>query len=234
MKEKILRNLEWLVGFILVVCVIYGSYNLSKKVAGENVQKKETDVVLDAGHGGDDPGKVGVNGAKEKEINLAVVQKIQKILEEEGISVILTRTKDARLDKNGQEYSKTEDMKTRVQVMNEAKPKLVVSVHQNSYPSEDVKGGQVFYFTHSAESQKYAEIMQEAIRTVDPSNHRQMKENETYYLLKKTEVPALIVECGFLSNWEEAEKLIQDSYQEEMAKAIAEGIKSCLESTSQN
>ena len=61
-----------------------------------------------------------------------------------------------------------------------------------------------------------------------------MKENETYYLLKKTEVPALIVECGFLSNWEEAEKLIQDSYQEEMAKAIAEGIKSCLESTSQN
>ena len=125
-------------------------------------------------------------------------------------------------------------MKKRVEMINEIKPQMVVSVHQNSYTSEQIKGAQVFYYQTSEESRKIAEILQEAIRIVDKSNERQAKGNDSYYLLKKTKVPTVIVECGFLSNWEEAGKLSNETYQEEMAQAIANGIKSCLEDTSQN
>ena len=224
----------WMIGILVVLVIIYGSFTMSRKVISTSVKEEKIVVFLDAGHGGSDPGKVGVNGALEKDINLAIVEKVQEILENEGIATYLTRDSDKRFDGNGEEFSKSLDMKNRVEIVNEIRPELVVSVHQNSYSSEQIKGGQVFYYQSSEESKTYAHIMQEAIREVDKENKRQAKGNDTYYLLKKTEVPTIIVECGFLSNWEEAEKLSQEAYQNDMAKAIAQGIKSCLESTSQN
>lgn len=234
MKEKIIHFMGWMIGILVVLVIIYGSFTMSRKVISTSVKEEKIVVILDAGHGGSDPGKVGVNGALEKDINLAIVEKVQEILENEGIATYLTRDSDKRFDGNGEEFSKTLDMKNRVEIVNEIRPELVVSVHQNSYSSEQIKGGQVFYYQSSEESKTYAHIMQEAIREVDKENKRQAKGNDTYYLLKKTEVPTIIVECGFLSNWEEAEKLSQEAYQNDMAKAIAQGIKSCLESTSQN
>lgn len=233
-KENLLEKIEWILGFVILLGIIYGSYTVSKTIVtepaeNENVRTETARVILDAGHGGRDPGKVGVNEVLEKDINLAIVLKIQKLLEEEGITVMLTRTEDTRLDENGQEYSKMADMESRVQMINEVRPEMVVSIHQNSYGSEEIKGAQVFYYTDSEESQQMAEIMQESLRTIDPTNDRQIKADSTYYMLKKTEVPTLIVECGFLTNWEEAEKLADEVYQEEMAKAIVDGIKKCLE-----
>lgn len=228
MKEKIIGKIEWLLTVIILSIIIYGSYTLSKNMVKEVALTENTVVVLDAGHGGSDPGKIGINQVLEKDVNLAIVLKIRTMLEEENIGCVLTRETDERLDENGKELSKTADMKERVSIMNEVHPKLVVSVHQNSYTSSEIKGAQVFYYESSDESKKIAEIIQEELRKVDTSNTRKIKGNSTYYLLKRTEVPAVIVECGFLSNSEEADKLATEEYQEKMAEAIVNGIKSYL------
>lgn len=181
-------------------------------------------VLLDSGHGGSDPGKIGVNQSKEKDINLQIAKKVKKELEKEKVKVVMTRTEDKGLDSEGARNHKVEDMKERVRLINETAPDLAVSIHQNSYTGESIKGAQVFYFTHSEEGRKAAEIMQERLRAFDAENRREAKANSTYYVLKKTEPPTIIVECGFLSNHEEAQKLVSEEYQQDMAKVISEGI----------
>lgn len=101
---------------------------------------------------------------------------------------------------------------------------IAVSIHQNSYSEESIHGAQVFYYTHSKSGEKSAKILQESMREVDSDNKRQAKENDTYYLLKKTQVPTVIVECGFLSNQKEADLLITEEYQDKMADAVVKGI----------
>ena len=106
---------------------------------------------------------------------------------------------------------------------------MTISIHQNSYTSPEIKGAQVFYYTTSTESQKLAEILQKTlIEQVDPQNHREAKANDSYYLLKKTDSVIVIVECGFLSNPQEAEKLSDEEYQQKMADAICTGINKYL------
>ena len=192
-------------------------------------QGGKTTIVVDAGHGGSDPGKVAVNGDLEKDLNLAIAKKVREKLEESGFQVIMTREKDEGLKREGKEAGKKEDLYTRVKTINDSKAALAVSIHQNSYGQSDVKGGQVFYYTHSDEGEKAANLMQEALKEVDADNTRQAKANNTYYLLKRTEIPTIIVECGFLSNPEEAEKLGEEEYQEQLAESICGGVKAYLE-----
>ena len=109
---------------------------------------------------------------------------------------------------------------------------LAVSIHQNGYEQEGICGAQVFYYTHSTEGKSAAEYMQNSLLSVDADNKRQAKANDTYYMLKRTEVPLIIVECGFLSNREEAEKLSTDEYQEKVADAICNGIETYLKDIS--
>lgn len=116
-------------------------------------------------------------------------------------------------------------MKRRIALIDEAAPRVTVSIHQNSYPEEYVHGAQVFFYTGSAEGQRLAETIQKRlIEGVDPENNRQVKANDSYYLLKKTGTPIVIVECGFLSNQAEADKLTTDLYQEKVAWEIHMGI----------
>ncbi len=217
---------------ILVMLTLAGLVMISKKlekyVNSDKVEKKGYTVVLDAGHGSSDSGKVGINGVLEKDINLSISKKTKKYLEKKGICVIMTRNKDESLAEGENGNRKVQDMKARVKRINDTKPDLAVSIHQNSYHEESIHGAQVFYYEHSESGEKDARILQEALLAVDPDNTRQVKANTTYYLLKRTEVPILIVECGFLSNQEEAEKLASEDYQKELAKAIANGIESCL------
>ena len=146
-------------------------------------------------------------------------QKVQNLLEEQGIKVVMTREDESSLRE-----SKAGDLKARVELINQTKPALVVSIHQNSYSDENIHGAQVFYYTHSKDGENAANILQEALRKIEPENHRQAKANDTYYVLKKTEVPVVIVECGFLSNQKEAEKLCSEDYQIQVAQAIVDGI----------
>lgn len=160
----------------------------------------------------------------EKDINLIIAGKVKRILEQQDVEVVMTRETDAGLYEENASNKKARDMKNRCALINETAPDCVISIHQNSYHEEYVKGAQVFYYGTSEESKRLAETIQDKmIGYVDPENHRQAKANESYYLLKKTSAPIVIVECGFLSNWEEAKKLQDDHYQNQVAWAVAMG-----------
>ena len=186
--------------------------------------KSRACVVIDAGHGGSDPGKVGINNQLEKEINLKIAEILKDFLRAEGIEVVMTRESDAGLYDEGASNKKVQDMKRRLEIIEKADPVIVVSIHQNSYHEEYVKGAQVFYYTTSESSRQLAEVIQEQLRSLDPDNRREAKGNDSYFLLKKTSKPIVIVECGFLSNREEAEKLSSALFQEKMAWNIHMGI----------
>ena len=155
--------------------------------------------------------------------------KLQKILEQNNIKVVMTRNTDAGLYSEGATNKKAEDMQKRCKIIEDSNALFTVSIHQNSYTSPEIQGAQVFYYGQSENGKKLAEILQTAlIEQVDPDNHRAAKANESYYLLKKTPTPTVIVECGFLSNPTEAELLLQDDYQDQLVNAIYTGIKTYL------
>ena len=222
------KKAELVILILLIAGLILTGRNLGEYVSSGKVESKEKKIVIDAGHGGRDPGKVGVHEIQEKDINLAIAQKIREKLEEKGITVIMTREKDETLAPEGSANKQVEDIKKRVKIIDEAAPALAVSIHQNSYHESSVQGAQVFYYKHSKEGEEAAEIMREALLAADPGNTRESKANDTYYLLRRTETPTIIVECGFLSNPEEAEKLSTEEYQEKLAEAVTAGIETCL------
>ncbi len=192
-------------------------------------------IVIDAGHGGTDPGKVGKSGVLEKDVNLAVAKKLQTRLEADGIYVVMTREGDAGLYSENAQNKKREDMEARVRIISEAKPELTVSIHQNSFPSEDCTGAQVFYYKDSEESKKLAELLQKKFPEVlGDGNTRQAKANSDYYLLRKTECPIVIAECGFLSNASEEALLASEAYQEKVAEVLYLGIRQYLSETAKS
>ena len=156
---------------------------------------------------------------------MIIAGKLKDLLEQQDLYVLMTREEDEGLYDEGASNKKVQDMKRRCELINGEQPACVISIHQNSYHEEGIHGAQVFYYGTSAESKKLAEILQEElVRFVDPENHRQAKANDTYYLLKKTQVPVVIVECGFLSNWEESKKLQDENYQDRLAWAVHMGV----------
>lgn len=225
------QKIRLVMAIILLASALLIGKTMSVVVSSGQVKKEsmKKTVVIDAGHGGSDPGKIGVNQCLEKDINLQIALKVKEKLENEQIKVIMTREDENGLSTDGASNHKIEDMKKRVEIINASEASIAVSIHQNSYTSEEVKGAQVFYFTHSEQGKQMAEIMQENFRLANSENKRQAKENQTYYMLKKTKIPTIIVECGFLSNWEEAEKLTDDSYQEKTAQIICDGIMKILQ-----
>ena len=188
------------------------------------VAEKKKVIVIDAGHGGIDPGKIGIHGEQEKGINLKIAEFLKTFLELDGYEVVMTRTEDGGLYDENTSNKKVQDMKRRIEVIEEADPILVVSIHQNSYSEEYVKGGQVFYYGTSEVSKDLAETIQKQLKQLDPENKREAKANTSYYLLKKTSRPIVIVECGFLSNAAEADKLSDPLYEERLAFRIFMGI----------
>lgn len=199
-----------------------------RETAGKIKQEKDVKIMIDAGHGGKDPGKIGVRGEKEKDLNLEIALKLQKYLEEQGLRTVMTREDGERLGD-----SQAEDLKERVDLIDREDPVLAVSIHQNSYTQENVRGPQVFYYTHSDKAEKAAELIQEELRLMDEEHAREAKANATYYLLKNTKTPVVIVECGFLSSPVESNMLSEESYQKTMAKTIGNGIMKYVETLSE-
>lgn len=198
-------------------------------VAG--VEKKPV-VVIDAGHGGKDPGKVGCNGALEKEVNLQIALRLKILLEQNDVFVVMTREDDCDLASENATNRKNEDLKARVNLTREVSPAVMVSIHQNSFTEEDVDGAQVFYYSGSADGKRLGIMVQEHLKQeLSDGNQRVAKANKEYYLLKQAECPAVIVECGFLSNPAEAELLVTKEYQEKVAFAIHLGILEYIHTT---
>lgn len=186
-----------------------------------------TVVVIDAGHGGFDPGKIGINNALEKDINLSIAIKLKTLLEFHYIKVIMTRDEDKDLSSSSRSSQdmKKEDMKERIKIINSSDAIIVISIHQNSFTQSSVRGSQVFYYENSDKGRVLAEIIQDCLKEIMcDGNHRLAKPNSTYYLLKNSKYPLVIVECGFLSNRDEAENLCTDDYQNKIAWAIHLGV----------
>lgn len=221
------KLLSGAIAVMLALSILYVGREAAVYVTGRSVdaEKERICVVIDAGHGGDDPGKVGINGANEKDVNLQIAEMVKAYLEANDIEVVMTRESDEGLYDADASNKKVQDMKRRITMIEEASPVLTVSIHQNSYPEEYVHGAQVFYYTGSTQGQLLAAAVQgQLVKRADPENKRQIKANDSYYLLKKTGVPIVIVECGFLSNSVEAEKLCSPEYQDRIAWAIHMGI----------
>lgn len=221
------RLLSTAAGMAILLSMVYVGKETILYTAGGGVKAGEGErcVVIDAGHGGKDPGKIGINGSEEKDINLQIAEKVKKYLEANDVKVVMTREDDEGLYNADASNKKVQDMKRRIELIDETSPDVTVSIHQNSYPAENVKGAQVFYYKGSRQGQELAECIQrQLVEKVDPENRRQVKANDSYYLLKKTGIPIVIVECGFLSNSVEAEKLCDEEYQDFVAWAIHMGI----------
>lgn len=204
----------------------------------EFFEKKGT-VVLDAGHGGEDGGAVGINGIMEKDINLSIALELEKYLKQNNFDVIMIRNGDYSV--GDQSLStiaerKRSDTKSRLHTVEESGECIFISIHQNHFTESKYDGAQVFYSGNRPESAKLAEaIRQNIVTDLQPENHRENKEAEkSIYLLYHCQVPAVLVECGFLSNPAEADKLNTESYQKNMAAAIYNGLIDYLQMEKEN
>lgn len=226
-------RIELTMACLLLVCF----YLLSRQAAVISVNQTERGtqkvasplILVDAGHGGSDPGMIGVGGLEEKGINLSISLLLRDTLEKSGYSVIMTREEDKGLYDSSAANKKAQDMQRRIAMIREHMPVLSVSIHQNSYHDAGVHGPQVFYYESSVEGKKLAEAVQSSLNDrLEVDRPREVKGNTSYYLLKRSSGTLVIVECGFLTNPEEAQKLQTKEYQEKVAAAVSEGIRTYL------
>ena len=189
----------------------------NEQESGQGTQDSDTReylIVIDPGHGGVDPGMLGVNNTVEKEINLAVSYMLKEELEAKGMNVVLTRTTDDGLYEESDSNKKIADMKKRCSIISENKADIVVSIHQNSFSDSAVCGAQVFYYKHSEKGKQLAQCIQDSMKNnLDETNNRKIKANDSYYMLIHTPCPTVIVECGFITNYDEAKLLVSEEYQ---------------------
>lgn len=223
------RGTQWLcVGIFLAVAAWTAGHsyqaittNASVEFLGDSLPV----IIIDPGHGGFDGGATSEDGLIEKDINLAISQKLYDLFKMNGFQVILTRDTDKDLSDEGLttiRQRKNSDIHNRLALANSYSDTILLSIHQNKFMRSKYWGAQVFYGPQNPESQKFGEIMQRTlIEMVQPENTRQYKPcEESVYLIHNAPMPALLVECGFLSNPEEAQKLNQDSYQKKLSFAI--------------
>ena len=186
-------------------------------------------VIVDAGHGGDDGGAIGINGTVEKDINLDIALKLEKILKFYGFNVIMTRTQDVMTCDDGLDSlrkRKISDIHNRFELMRKNPDAIFISVHQNKFEDSSQHGTQVFYSGNDERSKELAEAIQTSVTlTLQRKNDRVVKKSGSgIYLLYHAKIPAVLVECGFISNSDEVKKLKDESYRMKLAILIADGL----------
>lgn len=238
--EKTMKLFQYFMLLVLLAAAFllpaYGAKWQNAKTAGSEAADGSGAgrIVIDPGHGGDDPGMIGESGINEKVLNLTYAKKLKALLEAEGYEVVLTRTTEDGLYDADASNKKAQDMQRRVAIIAEANPVLTVSIHQNSYAEDtSVKGPQVFYYEQSEKGEKLAAAIQESLNEeLQIERPRLQKGNATYYILKRSVSTTVIVECGFLTNPEEEALLQEETYQEQVAQAICNGILNYLSEVS--
>lgn len=186
-------------------------------------------VIVDAGHGGDDGGAIGIDGTVEKDINLDIALKLEKILKFYGFNVIMTRTQDVMTCDDGLDSlrkRKISDIHNRFEFMRKNPDAIFISVHQNKFEDSSQHGTQVFYSGNDERSKELAEAIQTSVTlTLQRKNDRVVKKSGSgIYLLYHAKIPAVLVECGFISNSDEVKKLKDESYRMKLAILIADGL----------
>ena len=189
-------------------------------------------IVLDAGHGSPDEGAESASGLTEASINLVITKKLQTLLEQSGCNVVLTRSDEKGiydLNSNTIREKKVSDIKNRVKIGNESSADIFVSIHLNKIPQTQYYGWQAFFKANNEKSEELAKSVQEELNaSIQKENKREALKISGKYIIEHVEIPIVIVECGFLSNPGEAEKLVSEEYQEQMAQVICSGIMTWL------
>lgn len=214
------------IGAIFIMMALLGlsavyylrTYSEVAAAFSRKAEEKPLKVVIDPGHGGNDPGGIGESGVLEKDVNLSVALLLRDNLKQQGIDVVMTRETDCGLYSETSKNKKKEDLAKRIEIIEEADADFVLCIHQNIFTDPKYSGAQVFYYEASEEGAKLADSIQnQLIIGVDPENNRVSKSNMNYYMLKQSPIPIVIVECGFLSNAEEELKLGTLEYQRALA-----------------
>lgn len=218
--------------FFLVAAVFGGMRGIlwgTQKTIAAGAPEDSVLLVIDPGHGGEDGGCSSADGLLEKDLNLSIAQDISAILNAAGYTTVLTRTEDMllydmyrdRVDYTG--YKKIYDLKNRMRFTEETQAKYFVSIHMNKFPQTQYSGLQVYYSPNDPGSVQMADMIQSYVQKyIQPENDRQTKEStKGIYLLHRMEIPAVLVECGFLSNAEEATLLADASYRKTLSLGIA-------------
>lgn len=176
-------------------------------------------IILDIGHGGDDPG-TSYQNILEKDLNLAIGLELEKELSRNGASVILTREGDYDISSPNASRRKKSDFDNRIDLINKSKANVYLSIHINYLEDTSYYGGQIFYY--GEENKKLAEFLQSEFNTI--SYPRSIKPMPNIYMYRRLKIPGVLVECGFISNKKEREKLITPAYQKEIAKVLTQGL----------
>lgn len=194
-----------------------------------NISEEAPTIVLDAGHGGADGGCVSADGVPEKGINLSILLRLRDILELNGYKVEVTRDTDTSIHDKGIEglaNQKSSDMDNRLEIFNKSKNAVCISIHQNQFTDPIYSGAQMFYSATDSRSEALAKNLQNSFRElIQPNNTREIKLcGKELFLCYFSENPTVMVECGFLSNPEEAALLNTEEYQQKVAMTIFKGL----------
>ena len=193
----------------------------NRQANAETIKSEKPMIIIDAGHGGIDSGAVGVDNIIEKDINLSVALKLKRLFAMSNYQVILTRETDTMLNDDGVQKRKASDLANRVKVANKYPDAIFISIHMNIYQKEQYKGMQLFYSPNNLDSVNLAELIQVNNRAyLQPDNNREIKRGKDIFVMENIKNIGVLVECGFLSNHEEAHLLAQDGYQNKLAKII--------------
>lgn len=214
--------------FLAMVGVFMGVFIVNSPFAGVNQKGETLSVIVDAGHGLPDGGASGASGSIEQELNLDIALKLQEILEAKGIGVTMTRTDENGIWKDENQTirkKKVEDMNNRLKIMKKAHAHLFISIHMNSFPNHSASGLRIFYAPNHEEIKPLAEDIQLRIKDITNANTNIIKSaDKSLFLMKNPPIPAILVECGFLSNPTEEKKLQDSDYQARLAWAIADAV----------
>lgn len=232
--ENILKKINLVFAAAIIIIMLVSIFmNLTRTAetidaAGENKIEK-IKILIDPGHGGVDQGASGDMKIGEAPINLAISEKLMSFLEGSGFEVEMTRYDDSGLYtelSNTIRAKKNEDLKNRVELINNSGADLAISIHLNSFPQKQYYGAHVFYQkSNEITTKSAADIIQESMRNIlDKSNDRVPQIKKDIKIMDETAIPVILIECGFLSNNEEERKLVSDDYQEKAAWAIYTGI----------
>ena len=208
---------------VALVLVIIAGLALVPTLTTSVKPKGEYTIVIDAGHGGRDGGSVGVNGTIEKELNLEYAKSLKKILSKAGVKVVMTRQDDEGLYNEHDNNKKLSDMRKRREIINNAHPDLVISIHMNSFPLDSCKGAKTFYQVGSNVSQKAAQSIQNSLNYYIDNASKTVCEGD-YYILNCTNYTSVLIECGFVSSPEEERLLKTREYREDFVYGIYRGI----------
>ena len=216
----------------------YLFFNSDSYVAAISEATEKKTIIIDAGHGGEDCGAIGVSGIYEKDLNLEISTTLGDILAENGYAVVYTRTEDKLLyaeEENIKGIRKISDLKNRCKIGAEYPSSIFISVHMNSFGDSKYSGLQVYYGLKDGGSLRLAQAVQNSVKSeLQESNKRVVKPGENMYILENLENTAILIECGFLSNPEECEKLSQKEYQKQLCFSICCGIIEYMKTSSDN